>query len=127
VLAEGTYDGAEALKLEREEDGGLLCHVMSTLITVGPADCPACDWAVELEVDEVTQISEAEPGCEALGIDPSELAGRRLFRGYQSEYLGHGDVLMVPIEGYWSAVAFADYEPETGWFGYRWEDGFVTY
>jgi hypothetical protein len=139
-LGSGTMDGAayqgtEDLYLIAEDgEGEDVCRVRYSLASNGPArtDCVACDWAFDLLVSDAQLVAENAVGCAAsLGLDAAAvvaLNGTTRSYGYQEEYVGHADVLMVDNgEGVWGAVSHATFDSTTGAFGYDWQDGIVSY
>ena len=124
TLLDGVYTGEEAWLVEHEADSRVLCRIQYTLTSVADGGCEACDWSVEARISSASIADEDSPDCADLSMDPAAIEGGTVHRGYQSEYLGHGDVLMVLDDDRWTAAAFADFEPETGDFQYRWEYGY---
>ena len=72
-------------------------------------------------------LTEEDSGCDLLpraGIDAGKLKGSELGYGYNEEYYGHAQVLMV-YSGSWSAATFASMSGTT--FSYDWELAYITY
>ena len=70
-------------------------------------------------------------GCQThLGVagkDVSSIDGTVKSYGYVHEYFGHADVLMVYVDGEWTAVTNAIYDEAKGTFTFNWKDAYVEY
>lgn len=114
------------------EDGSDLCRIRCSLAAVAVrTDCDGCEWAFDLLTSASEVTAEADPGCAVLsGYDASSVAdldGRTLSYGYDGDYFGHGQALMVVIDDVWKAAAFASWDAKTGTFTYDREDSVFDY
>ncbi len=128
TVLDGSYTGAEALSVLAERgDGPELCRIEYALDSAGPReDCADCQWAYDLDLGTPDRVVEIGAGCGPADAVLDELGGGPLPYGYTSEYLGHSDVLLTPVDDRWKPEAYAAWDPASGAFEYEWERGVVT-
>ena len=125
------YQGVEESYFVADRgDGTDVCRVSYVLQSVGERpDCGAgedtCDWAFDIELSAAALVGEADPGCAGVGIDPLAFDGLVVSYGFIADYYGHTSVLVVELEGVWTATSFASFRGEA--FEYDWEYGLVDY
>ncbi len=135
-----------------EGEGDDLCRIQYDVNSTGTRDdCDICNeeddegnpygWAFDITFSNPTIVSEAGPGClNTLGYDKtniSDLEGTTRAMGYTPEYIGHASVILIELEGVWTAVANAEYVEEldkstkeptgVGLLTYDWYDGYIEY
>lgn len=127
----GDYQGTETLKaVDDEGDGATVCAISYALAsTATRADCPNCVWAFDLLSSAAAITVGDEASCLdlfGLGVDSvSDLDGDTPAYGFDPDYVGHDEVLMVDIGG-WAPVSQAAWDDATGALTYAWIDGVVT-
>jgi len=133
VAGPGGFEGAEEWHFTADSGAGEeLCRIRYQLDSTEPrTDCDLCDWAFELVLSEAELVTEIEPGCDAVfgvaGEEVGSLDGTEIAYGYTAEYFGHAEVLLSVVEGAWTAVTNATWDPVSGAFSYDRQDGYVEY
>ncbi|MDP6933132.1 MAG: hypothetical protein QGG40_09455, partial [Myxococcota bacterium] len=128
-----TYQVTEQWYFTAEEgEGEDICRVSYTVTsTDSRSDCELCDWAFDLVISDPEVLVDTDVGCEAtVGVDSDDVAaldGTTVSYGYTAEYFGHAEVLFVEVDGAWTAVSNAVWDPSTGTFTYDWQDAYVAY
>lgn len=128
-----SYQGTEDLYFTTEYgEGEDVCRIRYPLSSSAVRDdCADCVWAFDLVLGAPELIAETDPGCLAtVGVDSASLGdveGDVVSYGYDPEYFGHIQMLLVEQAGSWAAVGHADWESGSGAFSYDWEDGYHTY
>ncbi len=129
--------GTEELRLVDEFGSGeTICSVTYDLVvdTVRD-DCPkSCAWSFDLEIANPKVGVDEGGSCSALfaalDIDSeADLAGEIVTRGYDPDFEGHAQVLMVfdPDDAAWNAVTFLTFNETSGQVAYEWFDGVYPY
>ena len=129
ATVDGTgYAGTETHEVIAEQgQGDTLCAITYTWTSVAPRDdCAVCEWAWDLSASGAAVTAESGVGCAGVGADPAPFDGAQRAHGFAAEFIGHADVLMVPVAGEWEAVAYAGYNPKTGVLLYEWETGYQS-
>ncbi|MEQ1568786.1 MAG: hypothetical protein ABMA64_24315 [Myxococcota bacterium] len=129
------YVGTEEYQLLDDEGyGALQCQITLDLLSTGiRTDCAPCLWAFDLEISNATVVLDDGAGaCMAgFGLDATtvgSLNGQILSYGYNPDYFGHAQVLMVSPAGEpWAAATYGTYDEGTGDFSYEWVDGLIEY
>ena len=134
-----------------EGDGDDICRIQYDVVSTATRDdCDICNetdddgepygWAFDVTFSNPEITAESDPGCLAtLGYDKSNLAdisGQTRGLGYTPEYIGHASVILIDLDGVWTAVANAEFVEEidndgqptgVGALSYEWTDGYIEY
>ncbi len=112
-----------------DADGEIICVLILELGASSPrTDCAECDWAHDVSVSGAAVERQVDGACaEILGGEASVLVGTSRGLGFQAEYLGHADVLMVESDSDWGPNGYAEWDSETEDFLYDWDVGEVSY
>jgi len=153
VKTDTSLTGTEQLYFIADEgDGEDLCRIQYEVTSTGIRDdCDICNetdddgepygWAFDVTFSNPEITAESSPGCLAtLGYDKSnvtDIAGETRGMGYTPEYIGHASVIMIDVDGVWTAVANAQFVEEidkttkkttgVGELTYQWHDGYIEY
>jgi hypothetical protein len=111
--------------------GEVLCQIRSTLTASGPrSDCPDCLFAFDLTVSDSLVLVDEGPCLSVTGFDASNVSsldGRTIAYGYDADYVGHAQILMVNDGAGWAPATYCAYDETTGAVSYDWFDGTYAY
>jgi hypothetical protein len=153
VKTDTSLAGIEQLSFIADEgDGEDLCRIQYEVTSTAIRDdCEICNetddddepygWAFDVTFSNPEITAESSPGCLAtLGYDKSnitDISGETRGMGYTPEYIGHASVIMIDVDGIWTAVANAEFVEEVdkttkkptgvGELTYDWQDGYIEY
>jgi len=133
TVSVSSYEGTEDLYFTKDYgEGEDICRIRYALSTVAVRDdCQDCAWAFDLVLGKPELIAETDPGCLAtVGVDGTTLAGlegTEVTYGYNPDYFGHIQVLLVYQGGEWISAGHAEWESTSGAFTYDWQDGYHPY
>jgi hypothetical protein len=132
AIVDAAYTGTEDLELVGDDGyGEIVCAIHYDLASVAVRDdCSGCEWAFDVAISNAETVVDASGACTAIGYDATAVAalnGTTVSRGYNADYAGHAQVLMVDIGGTWQSASYGLFDEGSGAFSYEWEDGFVPY
>ncbi len=125
---DGGFDANETWRvIDDDGDGNVVCEITTTLSnTVSRDDCAACEFAWDLQ-RSASQVSVDGGACLAsVGVDAQTvgtLDGAVVSYGYDPDYIGHRELLMVFDGTDWVPGSYATLVGTT--LTWEWEDGYV--
>ena len=110
----------------------MVCQITTDLTAVAPRDdCPACQWAFDLEIQNTTVVVDVDGACMSVhGIDADSAAswdGTTKSYGYDPDYVGHAQILMFWDGARWVPATYAVWDEGASTIDYDWLDGYYDY